>query len=64
MNVLVMGVHGIKLYVRNLISFLLSSQCWQNSLTDLKDVGILQVKVLKAVDLLAADFSGTEQFHV
>ncbi|XP_040825006.1 multiple C2 and transmembrane domain-containing protein 2 isoform X2 [Ochotona curzoniae] len=32
--------------------------CWQNSLTDLKDVGILQVKVLKAVDLLAADFSG------
>lgn len=24
----------------------------------MKDVGILQVKVLKAVDLLAADFSG------
>ncbi|XP_012867635.1 PREDICTED: multiple C2 and transmembrane domain-containing protein 2 isoform X2 [Dipodomys ordii] len=30
----------------------------QNSLKDTKDVGILQVKVLKAVDLLAADFSG------
>ncbi|XP_063106041.1 multiple C2 and transmembrane domain-containing protein 2 isoform X2 [Cavia porcellus] len=32
--------------------------CLQNSLKDMKDVGILQVKVLKAVDLLAADFSG------
>ncbi|XP_005320159.2 multiple C2 and transmembrane domain-containing protein 2 isoform X1 [Ictidomys tridecemlineatus] len=32
--------------------------CLQNSLKDIKDVGILQVKVLKAVDLLAADFSG------
>ncbi|XP_062060526.1 multiple C2 and transmembrane domain-containing protein 2 isoform X2 [Lepus europaeus] len=32
--------------------------CWQNSLRDMKDVGILQVKVLKAVDLLAADFPG------
>ncbi|ELW70734.1 Multiple C2 and transmembrane domain-containing protein 2 [Tupaia chinensis] len=32
--------------------------CLQNSLKDVKDVGILQVKVLKAVDLLAADFSG------
>ncbi|KAI4535578.1 hypothetical protein MG293_014804 [Ovis ammon polii] len=31
--------------------------CLQNSLKDMKDVGILQVKVLKAVDLLAADFS-------
>ncbi|EGV94687.1 Multiple C2 and transmembrane domain-containing protein 2 [Cricetulus griseus] len=30
----------------------------QNSLKDVKDVGILQVKVLKAADLLAADFSG------
>ncbi|KAM8784028.1 multiple C2 and transmembrane domain-containing protein 2 isoform 2-T2 [Rhynchonycteris naso] len=30
----------------------------QNSLKDMKDIGILQVKVLKAVDLLAADFSG------
>ncbi|XP_054417861.1 multiple C2 and transmembrane domain-containing protein 2 isoform X1 [Pteronotus mesoamericanus] len=30
----------------------------QNSLRDMKDIGILQVKVLKAVDLLAADFSG------
>ncbi|XP_051004684.1 multiple C2 and transmembrane domain-containing protein 2 [Acomys russatus] len=30
----------------------------QNSLKDMKDVGILQVKVLKAADLLAADFSG------
>ncbi|XP_007463597.1 PREDICTED: multiple C2 and transmembrane domain-containing protein 2-like [Lipotes vexillifer] len=29
----------------------------QNSLKNMKDVGILQVKVLKAVDLLAADFS-------
>lgn len=36
------------------------TQCLQNSLKDMKDVGILQVKVLKAVDLLAADFSGTE----
>ncbi|XP_044516069.1 multiple C2 and transmembrane domain-containing protein 2 [Gracilinanus agilis] len=33
--------------------------CLQNSLKDMKDVGILQVKVLKALDLLAADFSGT-----
>lgn len=32
--------------------------CLQNSLKDMKDVGLLQVKVLKAVDLLAADFSG------
>ncbi|XP_043840895.1 multiple C2 and transmembrane domain-containing protein 2 [Dromiciops gliroides] len=32
--------------------------CLQNSLKDMKDVGILQVKVLKALDLLAADFSG------
>ncbi|XP_059128988.1 multiple C2 and transmembrane domain-containing protein 2 isoform X3 [Peromyscus eremicus] len=30
----------------------------QNSLKDVKDVGILQVKVLKAADLMAADFSG------
>lgn len=33
---------------------------FQNSLKDVKDVGILQVKVLKASDLLAADFSGKE----
>ncbi|XP_012588218.1 PREDICTED: multiple C2 and transmembrane domain-containing protein 2 isoform X2 [Condylura cristata] len=32
--------------------------CLQNSLKDVKDIGILQVKVLKAADLLAADFSG------
>ncbi|XP_049639263.1 LOW QUALITY PROTEIN: multiple C2 and transmembrane domain-containing protein 2 [Suncus etruscus] len=32
--------------------------CLQNSLKDMKDVGMLQVKVLKAADLLAADFSG------
>ncbi|XP_006924195.1 multiple C2 and transmembrane domain-containing protein 2 [Pteropus alecto] len=31
---------------------------FRNSLSDMKDIGILQVKVLKAVDLLAADFSG------
>nr|KAF6410944.1 multiple C2 and transmembrane domain containing 2 [Rousettus aegyptiacus] len=30
----------------------------RNSLRDMKDIGLLQVKVLKAVDLLAADFSG------
>nr|XP_020731684.1 multiple C2 and transmembrane domain-containing protein 2 [Odocoileus virginianus texanus] len=36
--------------------------CLQNSLKDMKDVGILQVKVLKAVDLLAADFSGIKIF--
>uniref|UniRef100_A0A8C8SNG6 Multiple C2 and transmembrane domain-containing protein 2 n=1 Tax=Pelusios castaneus TaxID=367368 RepID=A0A8C8SNG6_9SAUR len=30
----------------------------KNSLRDMKDIGLLQVKVLKAVDLLAADFSG------
>ncbi|XP_003413841.2 multiple C2 and transmembrane domain-containing protein 2 isoform X3 [Loxodonta africana] len=30
----------------------------QNSLKEMKDIGLLQVKVLKAVDLLAADFSG------
>jgi hypothetical protein len=38
----------------------LSPQAFQNSLKDVKDVGILQVKVLKASDLLAADFSGKE----
>ncbi|XP_067411731.1 multiple C2 and transmembrane domain-containing protein 2 [Emydura macquarii macquarii] len=32
--------------------------CIKNSLRDMKDIGFLQVKVLKAVDLLAADFSG------
>uniref|UniRef100_A0A2K6RLU9 Multiple C2 and transmembrane domain-containing protein 2 n=1 Tax=Rhinopithecus roxellana TaxID=61622 RepID=A0A2K6RLU9_RHIRO len=32
--------------------------CLWNSLKDMKDVGILQVKILKAADLLAADFSG------
>ncbi|XP_053933803.1 multiple C2 and transmembrane domain-containing protein 2 isoform X1 [Cuculus canorus] len=32
--------------------------CIKNSFRDMKDVGFLQVKVLKAVDLLAADFSG------
>ncbi|KAM9125436.1 multiple C2 and transmembrane domain-containing protein 2 isoform 2-T4 [Pangshura tecta] len=32
--------------------------CIKNSLRDIKDIGFLQVKVLKAVDLLAADFSG------
>lgn len=30
----------------------------------MKDVGILQVKVLKAVDLLAADFSGIKIFFI
>lgn len=30
----------------------------KNSFRDMKDVGFLQVKVLKAVDLLAADFAG------
>ncbi|XP_062439294.1 multiple C2 and transmembrane domain-containing protein 2 [Rhea pennata] len=30
----------------------------KNSFQDMKDVGFLQVKVLKAADLLAADFSG------
>lgn len=39
-------------------------QCLQNSLKDMKDVGILQVKVLKAVDLLAADFSGIKIFLI
>lgn len=39
--------------------FMLSSlQCIKNSFRDLKDIGFLQVKVLKAVDLLAADFAG------
>ncbi|XP_009954274.1 PREDICTED: multiple C2 and transmembrane domain-containing protein 2 [Leptosomus discolor] len=32
--------------------------CIKNSFRDIKDIGFLQVKVLKAVDLLAADFSG------
>ncbi|XP_060116217.1 multiple C2 and transmembrane domain-containing protein 2 [Heteronotia binoei] len=32
--------------------------CLWNSFRNIKDVGFLQVKVLKAVDLLAADFSG------
>ncbi|NXI51887.1 MCTP2 protein, partial [Chloroceryle aenea] len=30
----------------------------KNSFQDMKDIGFLQVKVLKAVDLLAADFAG------
>ncbi|XP_074012784.1 multiple C2 and transmembrane domain-containing protein 2 isoform X1 [Numenius arquata] len=30
----------------------------KNSFRDIKDIGFLQVKVLKAVDLLAADFAG------
>lgn len=38
-------------------------QGFRNSLSDMKDIGILQVKVLKAVDLLAADFSGIKRFH-
>lgn len=39
--------------------FMLSSlQSIKNSFRDIKDVGFLQVKVLKAVDLLAADFAG------
>ncbi|XP_069654603.1 multiple C2 and transmembrane domain-containing protein 2 [Haliaeetus albicilla] len=32
--------------------------CIKNSFWDIKDIGFLQVKVLKAVDLLAADFAG------
>lgn len=40
------------------IFMLPSSQCIKNSFRDIKDIGFLQVKVLKAVDLLAADFSG------
>ncbi|XP_076204100.1 multiple C2 and transmembrane domain-containing protein 2 isoform X1 [Aptenodytes patagonicus] len=32
--------------------------CIKNSFQDIKDIGFLQVKVLKAVDLLAADFAG------
>ncbi|XP_056427838.1 multiple C2 and transmembrane domain-containing protein 2 [Hyla sarda] len=32
--------------------------CIKNSFQNLKDIGFLQVKVLKAEDLLAADFSG------
>lgn len=35
-----------------------SLQSIKNSFRDIKDVGFLQVKVLKAVDLLAADFAG------
>ncbi|XP_061451196.1 multiple C2 and transmembrane domain-containing protein 2 isoform X2 [Rhineura floridana] len=32
--------------------------CIRNSFQNIKDIGFLQVKVLKATDLLAADFSG------
>ncbi|KAF7239513.1 Multiple C2 and transmembrane domain-containing protein 2 [Varanus komodoensis] len=32
--------------------------CIRNSLQNIKDIGFLQVKLLKAADLLAADFSG------
>ncbi|XP_068814633.1 multiple C2 and transmembrane domain-containing protein 2 [Struthio camelus] len=32
--------------------------CIRNSFQDIKDIGFLQVKVLKAADLLAADFAG------
>ncbi|XP_030353864.1 multiple C2 and transmembrane domain-containing protein 2 isoform X2 [Strigops habroptila] len=32
--------------------------CIKNSFWNIKDIGFLQVKVLKAVDLLAADFAG------
>lgn len=38
---------------------LLSPQCLKGSLKNLSDVGFLQVKVVKAVDLLAADLNGT-----
>lgn len=36
-----------------------SPQSLKRSLKSLRDVGFLQVKVLKAVDLLAADLNGT-----
>lgn len=38
---------------------LLSPQSWKRSLKNLRDVGYLQVKVLKAVDLIAADLNGS-----
>jgi len=43
---------------RKYIFTLSSLQCVKNSFRDMKDIGFLQVKVLKAVDLLAADFAG------
>ncbi|XP_068596423.1 multiple C2 and transmembrane domain-containing protein 2 [Brachionichthys hirsutus] len=36
----------------------LDNYCWKNSLKNLGDVGYLQVKVIKAMDLLAADLNG------
>lgn len=38
---------------------LLSPQSIKRSLKNLRDVGFLQVKVLKAADLIAADLNGT-----
>lgn len=36
----------------------ISWQSIKNSLKDLRDVGFLQVKVIKATDLMAADLNG------
>lgn len=43
------------------MSSLLSSQtpqCFKNSFKNIRDVGFLQVKVIKASDLMAADLNG------
>lgn len=58
-----MSLNGMLESHFHLWSTFLSPQCLQNSLKDMKDIGLLQVKVLKAVDLLAADFSGIKPFH-
>lgn len=39
--------------------FLMSPQSWKRSLKNLCDVGFLQIKVIKARDLMAADLNGT-----
>lgn len=41
-----------------LLIFLLSPQNVKRSLKNLRDVGFLQVKVIKASDLMAADLNG------
>lgn len=43
---------------------LLSTQSLKRSLKNLHDIGFLQVKVIKAADLLAADLNGMSQICI
>lgn len=54
-------------YPNSCVCCLLSPQSLKWSLKNLSDIGFLQVKVIKAVDLLSADLNGTsfgfQDFH-